>query len=127
MDAAIEYAKQGFAVFPLKPRNKTPIQGGGFKNATTDIPTIERWWNKTPNANIGIATGQMSGGIVVIDLDIDDESFENALKAIKFVAENNHLEIILIKNKNTFFNKIRLFFRKKNKPLLQESNNKEEK
>ena len=83
MDAAIEYAKQGFAVFPLKPRNKTPIQGGGFKNATTDIPTIERWWNKTPNANIGIATGQMSGGIVVIDLDIDDDKGINGYDSLR--------------------------------------------
>ena len=31
-----------------------------------------------------------------------------------------------IKNQNTFFNKIRLFFKKKNKPLLQASNNKEQ-
>ena len=83
MEAAIEYAKQGFAVFPLKPRNKTPIQGGGFKNATTDLEMIKRWWAKTPTANIGIATGQMSGGIVVIDLDVDDDKGINGYDSLR--------------------------------------------
>ncbi len=82
-DAAIEYAKKGFAVFPLKPRNKTPIQGGGFKNATTDLKLIEQWWSRTPNANIGIATGQMSGGLVVIDLDVDDDKGINGYDSLR--------------------------------------------
>ena len=82
-DAAIEYAKQGFAVFPLKPKNKTPIQAGGFKNATTDISTIEKWWKELPTANIGIATGQRSGGIVVIDLDVDDNKGINGYDSLR--------------------------------------------
>ena len=41
---------------------------GGFKVATTDPRQIEAWWRKWPDANIGIATGAMSG-IVVIDVD----------------------------------------------------------
>ena len=82
-DAAIEYAKQGFAVFPLKPRNKTPMQAGGFKIATTDQRQIEKWWRDTPTANIGIATGQRSGGIVVIDLDVDDNKGINGYDSLR--------------------------------------------
>lgn len=82
-DAALEYAKQGFAVFPLKPRNKTPMQAGGFKIATTDQLQIEKWWKETPTANIGIATGQMSGGLLVIDLDVDDNKGINGYDSLR--------------------------------------------
>lgn len=70
---ALAYAKMGMAVFPLVPKSKNPATSNGFLNATTDFNQIEKWWGKNPNYNIGIATGQMSGGIVVIDLDIDKE------------------------------------------------------
>lgn len=69
LDAAIEYASKGMAVFPLKPRDKKPLTKHGVNDATTDFDTIEKWWKKNPNANIGIACGQISGGLLVIDLD----------------------------------------------------------
>ena len=40
----------------------------GFKNASKDEATIKRWWAAYPKANIGIATGRVSG-IVVVDVD----------------------------------------------------------
>ena len=69
LNAAIEYAGKGMAVFPLKPRDKKPLTKHGVNDATTDFDTIEKWWKKNPNANIGIACGQVSGGLLVIDLD----------------------------------------------------------
>ena len=72
-DFALRYAKMGFAVLPLKPRSKIPITKNGFKDATTDLQTISSWWDRTPDANIAIATGSRSGGLVVIDLDRDKE------------------------------------------------------
>jgi hypothetical protein len=41
---------------------------GGFKAATTDARQIEAWWRQWPDANIGIATGAISG-IAVVDID----------------------------------------------------------
>lgn len=70
---ALAYAKMGMAVFPLIPKNKKPVTANGFHDATTDPIQVEKWWGANPNYNIGIATGQMSGGLVVIDLDIDEE------------------------------------------------------
>ena len=70
--AAVEYIKLGLAVFPLEPRGKRPLTGHGCNEATTDAAQVKAWWQKWPNANIGIATGKRSGGLVVIDLDIDD-------------------------------------------------------
>ena len=68
---ALYYAELGLAVFPLAYRNKVPAIEGGCKAATTEKSKIERWWNQNPRYNIGIATGNKSSGLVVIDLDVD--------------------------------------------------------
>ena len=70
--AAVDYINRGFAVFPLKYKGKTPLTANGCKDATTDAAVVKAWWQRWPNANIGIATGQKSGGLIVIDLDIDE-------------------------------------------------------
>jgi uncharacterized protein YdaU (DUF1376 family) len=84
--AAMALAEQGFAVFPMyepaegsqdcscrKKRScptpgKHPRTRNGFDAASTDLVQIEAWWTKSPNANIGIATGRGSN-LVVIDVD----------------------------------------------------------
>ena len=70
LDAALEYAKRGWFVFPLVPGDKMPLGAlapNGFKDATIDPETIRSWWQREPRANIGIATGQSS--LVVVDVD----------------------------------------------------------
>jgi hypothetical protein len=71
LDAALAYAAMGWAVFPLAPGTKKPLiaGGGGFKAATTDEKQIREWWTDAPEANIGVATGKISG-ITVVDVDI---------------------------------------------------------
>ena len=69
LDAAIDYASRGLAVFPLKPKDKAPITAHGVHEATTNLETIQKWWRKYPNANIGIACGKISGGLLVVDVD----------------------------------------------------------
>ena len=69
LDAALDAAGHGFAVFPLRPRSKIPFSGShGFKDATNDHDQIRAWWTRTPEANIGIVTGALSG-IFVVDVD----------------------------------------------------------
>lgn len=76
---ALTYADLGLAVFPVKSWGKSinefkaPLTKNGFKDATTDATTIENWWTRYPNANIGIATGSRSGGLVAIDMDVDED------------------------------------------------------
>lgn len=71
--AAMEYIKMGLAVFPLEERGKRPITRNGCKDATTDAAQVKAWWQQYPESNIGIATGSRSGGIFVIDLDVDED------------------------------------------------------
>ena len=80
---ALKYASMGLAVFPIKEREKAPATPHGCKDATTDTLQIETWWSINPQYNIGIATGSRSGGLVVIDLDIDEEKGKNGYATLK--------------------------------------------
>lgn len=72
--AALYYAQElGWPVFPLRPRGKVPLigkaQGGnGLHDATTSAEQVIAWWEATPAANIGLATGG-SARLVVVDVD----------------------------------------------------------
>ena len=68
LEAAANYAQQGYRVFPCNAA-KTPMIKGWPKLATTDLQTLANWWAKSPSANIGIATGEGSG-LLVLDIDI---------------------------------------------------------
>ena len=72
VNEALKYAEMGLAVFPVR-TNKTPYTPRGCKDAKTDKGAIRNWWKKWPDANIGLATGSISGGIIVIDIDIDED------------------------------------------------------
>lgn len=91
LDAAIEYASKGMAVFPLKVRGKEPMTAHGVKNATTNFNTIEKWWTKYPNANIGIACGEVSGGLLVVDLDEKENGVSGSDSLHNWERENGSL------------------------------------
>ncbi|GAB4232427.1 MAG: hypothetical protein OHK0028_07880 [Deltaproteobacteria bacterium] len=63
--AALRYAELGYPVFPCAPGGKVPITPRGFKDATTDAAQIRAWWEKHPDANIGMPTV----GLLVVDVD----------------------------------------------------------
>jgi len=65
LDAALNYASRGLAIFPLKPREKTPITAHGHKDATIDPAIITGWWQRWPDANVGIRCN----GLLVADFD----------------------------------------------------------
>lgn len=72
LNEALKYAKMGLAVFPVR-QNKTPYTPHGCTDAKTSERVIKEWWKRWPDANIGIATGSKSGGLVVVDIDIDED------------------------------------------------------
>jgi putative DNA primase/helicase len=83
---AADYAVDGLAVFPVVWLNedgscgcgkiqcsspgKHPLTKNGLHDASTDEDQVSTWWKRWPLANIGIATGEPSGRIV-LDIDAD--------------------------------------------------------
>lgn len=60
------------SILPLKGKIPAIPGGHGAKGASNSADQVEKWWTDRPNANIGIATGEVNG-IVVIDVDVDNE------------------------------------------------------
>lgn len=67
--AALEYARRGWRVLPLKPDSKEPKIAGWPERASVDEREIRDWWPKRPRAGLGIATGR---GLIVLDVDVKD-------------------------------------------------------
>ncbi len=85
LDYALKYASMGWYVLPCHTivegacsckksdctsPGKHPLVGNGSSDATTYKPTIEQWFTRWPNANIGIATGKDKSGFFAVDVDI---------------------------------------------------------
>jgi hypothetical protein len=78
--AALSYAKKGKPVFPCKP-DKTPYTKRGHLDATTDPRHINAYWNRHPDANPAMPTGERSG-VFVLDVDEDNWGF-GSLEALE--------------------------------------------
>lgn len=61
---ALEYAVNGWEVFPLD--GKRPLAAHGFYDATDDLDQILAWWRRWPTANIG---ARIPHGLVMLDTD----------------------------------------------------------
>ena len=86
MERALLYIDQGWAVFPLVPNSKKPLTKNGFKDATKSAYMVKKWWTEHPNANIGIATGEVSS-IVVVDVDVKNGAKgRESLQSLKDVS-----------------------------------------
>lgn len=83
LDAALRYARWGWAVFPChEPVHghcscghadcsspaKHPRTRQGLRDATTELNRLIDWWHRWPSANVGVRTGSPSG-LVVVDID----------------------------------------------------------
>jgi putative DNA primase/helicase len=64
---------EGFACFPIRPNEKTPLTSHGFKDASKDPEQHRAWAKQFPNSNIAYATGAASGNLIVIDVDVKNE------------------------------------------------------
>jgi Bifunctional DNA primase/polymerase, N-terminal len=102
LDAALGYAARGIPVYPVHwPRPtlgcscrqgpacdrpaKHPLVRHGFHDATTNPGQLERWWQRWPQANLGLATG-----IIFDALDIDGPA---GLAALQQLAQTLDLRL----------------------------------
>jgi hypothetical protein len=66
MQAAANYALRGLAVFPCE--KKKPLTANGFKDASDDAAQIAGWWERWPEAQVALPTGQRNH-LLVVDVD----------------------------------------------------------
>jgi hypothetical protein len=81
-EAALDYARRGWPVFPLRPRGKEPLGAlvaHGLKDATTDAQTIGDWWGQQPEANVGLRTGDVFD---VLDIDGPDDGTTELVRLV---------------------------------------------
>lgn len=94
LDFALNYASEwGWLVMPLHSiengictcsrsdcpsPGKHPRTANGSKDATRDLAQVEAWFQQWPEANVGIATGPISG-IVVLDVDMAKGAHSSSL------------------------------------------------
>jgi hypothetical protein len=100
--AARRLAEKGLAVFPCQPQGKQPATLHGFKDATTDPGAIEAWWRRVPSYNIAVATGKVSG-IVVVDIDNDDAEAELRKLELEHSTLPATVESITARGRHLFF------------------------
>ena len=77
---ALALAAVGIKVFPcVRSRNpkkdKKPLVNDWPGVATVDPDQIHAWWDKWPDARVGVPTGPATG-LFVLDADVDDETGE---------------------------------------------------
>lgn len=76
-EAAHDYVERGLAIIPLGVGKKEPVTKSGLNDWTDNPGQIDVWWGQgehagkrgNPSYNIGMACGQVSGGIIAIDFD----------------------------------------------------------
>ena len=94
--AALNYAERGWYVIPLhtvpdcvcscgkkecgRNAGKHPRTAHGLKDASRDPRQIYEWWEKWPDANVGIRTGVESGFFA---LDVDGENGQKSLREME--------------------------------------------
>ena len=90
--AALWYVENGFGVFPLKPNGKRPNCPHGLNDWTDNPDDVRKWWADHPNDNIGIACGTPSGGLLVLDFDVDEGKDKDGLATL-YEWERAHGEL----------------------------------
>ena len=90
---ALDCARRGWRVVPLHPASscgrkkckdicKHSLNRNGLDDATLNEQTIHQWWQKWPNANVGVATGEHSG-VVVLEVHPD----QGGNRSLSFLEE----------------------------------------
>ena len=82
LDWALKYITLGWHIFPIQPGTKKPYKGSrGVRDATNDEATVRAWWEKNPDAGIGLACGKASG-VYAVDVDLNEAKGINGYESL---------------------------------------------
>jgi len=69
LEAALQFARLQWSVIPMRTRDKRPlIKWLEYQRRLATEEEITQWYQRWPDANVGIVTGAISG-LVVVDID----------------------------------------------------------
>lgn len=89
LDQALDYAEYlGFAVFPVGPDCRVPRCAHGYKDASKDPDAIRALWAASPDANVALSAGPVSGVFV---LDVDVKELDGRQSMVDMQARNAQL------------------------------------
>jgi len=87
LKSALQLARFGFYVFPVRPNSKKPALVGWQKLATRDLSIIKKWWD-SKDYNIGISTSNFSDDkMALVVVDVDNKDGKNGDEVIKTLIE----------------------------------------
>ena len=67
--AALDYLARGWSVIPMRETAKRPaVPWKAYQKKAVSKKTLSRWFQRSPDYNVGIVTGELSG-LVVLDVD----------------------------------------------------------
>lgn len=78
MAKALRYASLGWHVLPIKSGAKVPLIGEWQSKASCDPQTVRQWWQRFPDAGIGVHCGR--SGVTVIDVDPRNDGLKTLAK-----------------------------------------------
>lgn len=68
-EAALEYLGRGWSVIPFREKAKRPaVPWKAYQEKFVSEKTLHEWFRRSPDYNVGIVTGTLSG-LVVVDVD----------------------------------------------------------
>lgn len=68
--AALSWLTKRRSIIPIDPSSKRPlIQWKEFQTRLPSTEEVSQWWNKWPNAKLGLVCGAISGNLAVLDID----------------------------------------------------------
>ena len=69
VDEALWISREGFPIFPVDRASKKPlVKWEPYQQRLPTEDQLKRWWQKWPEANIGMATGRVSR-LTIVDCD----------------------------------------------------------
>lgn len=113
---ALRYARLGWQVLPIRPRDKRPLTAHGLNDSSADPNQIREWWDRWPNANVGVRTGEVSGFFV---LDVDGAEGSASLDAL----EQKHGKLPETRTASTGGGGRHLFFKWPGEPIRNFNDN----
>ena len=102
LDAAIRYVSLGLRPFALRPQAKIPATEHGCLDASDDVAALRAQWQGVPDRNVGLATGALSG-VLVLDVDGPEGSASLAALEARHGALGATPEVATARGRHLYF------------------------